>query len=177
VTGLVVGIPAMMLNLTFVTDLTSIGTLFAFIIVCAGILILQSQDKDEGPSKGFRVPYISGRYIVLPLLVAVAVGSYFYNPGYWNNFFTGAEASLLSWEETPTIFFVIISIYVGILSYTRKLSLIPVLGLLSCLFLMTEMGLSNWLRFIVWLLVGLVIYFTFGRKHSKLKAPRGAGGS
>ena len=168
ITGLVVGVPAMMLNLTVVTDLTSIGTLFAFIVVCAGVLMLQSRDQDQQPSRGFRVPYINGKYIVLPLLILTGVGSYFYNPVYWNAFFTGENASILSWEETPTILFFVFSLYIGILSYTKKLSLIPVLGLLSCLFLMTEMGLTNWLRFSVWLLIGLVIYFTFGRKHSKL---------
>ncbi len=167
ITGLVVGIPAMMLNLTFVTDLTSIGTLFAFIIVCAGVLTLR--DKEENaPSRGFKVPYINGKYIVMPLLILAAAGSYLYNPGYWNAFFTGEGSSIISWEETPTLLFIIISVYIGILSFRKRLSLIPVLGLLSCLFLMTEMGLSNWLRFTVWLLIGLVIYFTFGRRHSKL---------
>jgi APA family basic amino acid/polyamine antiporter len=168
ITGLVVGIPAMMLNLTVVTDLTSIGTLFAFIIVCAGILVLQNQKMEEDSKPGFQVPYINGKYIVLPLLVLTGFISYFYSPEYWNAFITGSEASLLSWEETPTILFVIISIWIGILSFRKSLSLIPVLGLLSCLFLMTEMGLTNWLRFIVWLLIGLIVYFTFGRRNSNL---------
>ncbi len=168
ITGIVVGIPAMMLNLTLVTDLTSIGTLFAFIIVCAGVLVLNERDNNDQEAPGFKVPYINGRYIVLPLLILTGFASYSFNQGYWNNFFTGETSSLFSWEETPTILFIVISIYIGILSFTRNLSLIPVLGLLSCLFLMTEMGISNWLRFIVWLLIGLVIYFTFGRRHSKL---------
>ena len=174
ITGLVVGVPAMMLNLTFVTDLTSIGTLFAFIIVCAGILMIHDkEDPEEPPARGFKVPYVNGKYIVLPMLILAALGSYFYNPAYWNAFFTGRGASVLSWEETPTIVFVIFSLFIGILSFRRNLSLIPVLGLLSCLFLMTEMGLSNWMRFIVWLLIGLIIYFSFGRKHSKLNASPG----
>ncbi len=168
ITGLVVGIPAMMLNLTVVTDLTSIGTLFAFIIVCGGVLMLQNLDDHNRVSGRFRVPYINGKYIVLPMLVVIGAASYYFNQEYWNAFISGEDASLFSWDETPTLLFVIFSVYIGVLSYKRNLSLIPVLGLLSCLFLMTEMGLSNWLRFIIWLLIGLVIYFTFGRKHSKL---------
>ena len=42
VTGFVVAVPALFLNLTLVTDLTSIGTLFAFVLVCAGVLVLQN---------------------------------------------------------------------------------------------------------------------------------------
>ncbi len=171
ITGLVVGIPAMMLNLTVVTDLTSIGTLFAFIIVCGGVLMLQNLDDHNRVPGKFRVPYINGKYIVLPMLVVIGAASYYFNQDYWNAFFSGEDASLFSWEETPSLLFLIFSVYIGVLSYRRNLSLIPVLGLLSCLFLMTEMGLSNWLRFIIWLLIGLVIYFTFGRKHSKLNGP------
>jgi len=43
-----------------------------------------------------------------------------------------------------------------------------VLGLLSCLFLMTKLGHSNWLRFLIWLGVGLVFYFSFSIKNSRL---------
>ncbi len=57
---------------------------------------------------------------------------------------------------------------ITVLSFTRKLSLIPVLGLLSCFYLMTEMGLKNWIVFAVWLLIGLVIYFGYSYRNSKL---------
>ncbi|MGS7457378.1 amino acid permease C-terminal domain-containing protein [Mycobacterium tuberculosis] len=42
------------------------------------------------------------------------------------------------------------------------------LGMVSCLYLLSTLGITNWLRFIIWLLLGLVIYFAYGRKHSKL---------
>ncbi|MGZ5303768.1 MAG: amino acid permease C-terminal domain-containing protein, partial [Bacteroidia bacterium] len=51
----------------------------------------------------------------------------------------------------------------------KNLSLIPVLGLLSCFYLMTELGYLNWVRFIAWLLIGLVIYFLFSYSNSKLR--------
>src|SRR5258708_2438512 len=67
-TGFVVGIPALFLNLDVVIALTSIGTLFAFVLVCGGVLMLQQQPT-RADSK-FRVPYISSRYI-LPLLFVI----------------------------------------------------------------------------------------------------------
>jgi len=50
----------------------------------------------------------------------------------------------------------------------KRLSLIPVLGVLSCAYLMTELGITNWIRFLVWLAIGLFLYFTYGSRHSKL---------
>ena len=50
----------------------------------------------------------------------------------------------------------------------ENLSLIPVMGLLSCLYLMTELGYTNWIRFLIWLGIGLVIYFTYSYKNSRL---------
>jgi hypothetical protein len=55
-----------------------------------------------------------------------------------------------------------------VLCFVKRLSLIPVMGLLSCGYLMTELGIHNWRRFIYWLAAGLVIYFFYGRHHSKL---------
>ncbi|MBK5285373.1 MAG: amino acid permease, partial [Bacteroidia bacterium] len=65
IAGLLVAIPALFLNLTEVTDLTSIGTLFAFILVCAGVLRLQMLPNP--PERKFKTPYINSRYIT-PLL-------------------------------------------------------------------------------------------------------------
>ena len=71
-------------------------------------------------------------------------------------------------HKIPMIFFVIVSVVLVILSLTKKLSLIPILGLLSCLYLMTELGVTNWIRFGVWLIVGMVIYFLYGYRNSHL---------
>jgi hypothetical protein len=64
--------------------------------------------------------------------------------------------------------FVTVATIVTILSIVKRLSLIPVLGLLTSFFLMTQLGTTNWTRFALWLLVGLVIYFLYSRKRSKL---------
>ncbi|HKR05991.1 MAG TPA: amino acid permease, partial [Bacteroidia bacterium] len=70
VTGFVVAIPALFLNLTIVTDLCSIGTLFAFVLVCGGVLMLQN--KTDIPRGKFRTPYINGK-IIVPVLFIVAI--------------------------------------------------------------------------------------------------------
>ena len=54
------------------------------------------------------------------------------------------------------------------LSFRKKFSLLPVLGLLINLYLMTQLGISNWTLFFVWLLIGLAVYFGYGYKNSKL---------
>ncbi len=69
-TGLFVAIPALFLNLDVVIALTSIGTLFAFVLVCGGILVLQNQA--DRPESRFKVPYVNGKYIV-PLLLAASM--------------------------------------------------------------------------------------------------------
>jgi amino acid transporter len=68
VVGFVVAVPALFLNLTMVTDLCSIGTLFAFVVVCAGVLVLQNQP--DVPRGKFKTPYINGKYIMPILFVA-----------------------------------------------------------------------------------------------------------
>ena len=71
-------------------------------------------------------------------------------------------------HKIPVICFIIIMIVLLVTSFVKKLSLIPVLGVLSCLYLMTELGVTNWMRFGVWLIFGLVIYILYGRSHSHL---------
>lgn len=169
ITGLVVAIPALFMNLTEVTDLTSIGTLFAFIVVCGGVLVLQ--DKKNKPETRFRVPYINSRYILLPAFIIVLFANIVYNLDYWTEYFrfSGVDNQLTMFlDKLPVILFLIITCFIVYKSFTKRLSLIPVLGLLSCLFLMSKLGYTNWLRFIIWLMIGIVIYFTFSIKNSKL---------
>ncbi|WP_242928329.1 amino acid permease [Pontibacter vulgaris] len=171
VTGFVVAVPALFMNLTEVTDLTSIGTLFAFVLVCGGILI--QQQKHEVPvGKGFRVPYVNAKY-VLPLLLIICIGLvYIYNQEGIAQFFSMTEGEASGWEvfqhKLPLIGFMLVTIVMVYLSFTRNLSLIPVLGLLTNLYLMTELGITNWSRFLAWLVLGLIIYFFYGYRHSKL---------
>ncbi len=163
VTGLVVAIPALFMNLTEVTDLTSIGTLFAFVLVCGGVLLLP-KDEDTSSKKRFKMPYINGKYIV-PLLMMI-LGAAFYNQIL--NLFNFNQSWEIIKEQIPFYLFMILAITMAILSFLKNLSLIPVLGLLSCSYLMTELGYTNWLRFLIWLGIGLVIYFCYGIRKSKL---------
>ena len=77
VTGFVVAIPALFLNLTMVTDLCSIGTLFAFVLVCAGVLVLQN--KTDIPRGKFKTPYVNSKYIVPVLIIAGMFYAFQYN--------------------------------------------------------------------------------------------------
>jgi amino acid transporter len=155
ITGLVVGIPALFLNLTVVTDLTSIGTLFAFVLVCGGVLLLP---REEAVAGRFHLPYINAKWIAPALFI---VGMIFF----WNTF-TGLFSGENIVHNFPYFLFVILSLSLTVLAFVKNLSLIPVLGLLSCFYLMAELDYESWLRFLIWLVVGLVIYFTYSYKHS-----------
>ena len=79
----------------------------------------------------------------------------------------------IGWHDVPMIFFTIVAVILTFFALWKKLSLIPVLGLLTNLYLMVHLGVTNWLRFGIWLVIGLTIYFLYGIKKSKLKgAPR-----
>lgn len=110
IAGLAVGIPAGVWDIGTFADLSNIGTLFAFIVVSAGVIVLRKKQPER--RRGFRVP-----------------GS--------------------PW--------------------------LPGISIVSCLVLMTALPLETWIRFVVWLVIGLTIYFTFGAKHSTLRAASEAG--
>ncbi|MCW3085566.1 MAG: putative amino acid-transporting permease [Bacteroidetes bacterium] len=234
VVGFVVAVPALFLNLTTVTDLCSIGTLFAFVLVCAGVLVLQN--KPNIPRGKFKTPYINSKYIMPVLLIAAVVLSFTYNKQATMDFLTNEkklndagsivtslkpeqistvkqyvvahdsaalqannndlEAYMSSFDETkyealiqtlplpenlkydsgfslfkhkiPMWIFIFISLGLIVWAFKENLSLIPMLGLVSCLYMMAELGISNWVGFGVWLLVGLLIYFGYSQKNSKL---------
>ncbi len=172
VTGFVVAVPALFMNLTEVTDLTSIGTLFAFVVVCGGVLFMDRSQKAEG---AYMVPYLSGRYILPLLLGAILAYTLLEEPEGWKAFLEwGTGRSFFEWavfqHKIPYLIFGLAALAMGVLSFLHRLSLIPVLGLLSCLYLMSELGYANWLRFGIWLGIGLVIYFFYSRRNSKLAA-------
>jgi len=94
-----------------------------------------------------------------------------YNRNYWYDFLTTINHENLFigiLDKFPMLLFILACLVIVWFSFTRKLSLIPVLGLLSCLFLMTKLGYTNWLRFLIWLGIRLILYFSYSRKHSKL---------
>ncbi|MEY4286631.1 MAG: hypothetical protein RL511_709 [Bacteroidota bacterium] len=167
VVGFVVAIPALFMNLTMVTDLCSIGTLFAFVLVCGGVLVLQN--KPDVPRGSFKTPYLNAGF-VLPFLFLGAL-IYFYQSNDLFNYLNFKSWSDFG-QKIPSLIFWLFSLFLTIVSVPKKLSLIPALGLLSCLYMMSEIPLQNWIYFGIWLLVGLLIYFTYSRKHSKLNPSR-----
>ena len=171
VTGLVVAIPALFMNLTEVTDLTSIGTLFAFVLVCGGILVMDSTGQHRG-KVGFKVPYYNGKYVVPLLMLSLVLLLYFFNPGGVQHFFSLTNGNEHGWEvfkhKIPLLGFILFCVVITFLSFRRSLSLIPVLGLITNLYLMTELGITNWSRFLIWLALGLLVYFFYGYRNSHL---------
>ena len=105
VAGFVVGIPAGLLDIGTVSNLSNIGTLFAFALVAGGVLILRYREPNR--PRAFRAP--------------------------------GGP-------------------------------LAPIITILTCLLLMAGLPITNWIRFFVWLAIGLVIYYNYGRKRSTLRA-------
>lgn len=164
-TGFVVGVPALFLNLDVVIALTSIGTLFAFVLVCGGVLVLQKQPNR--PQSKFRVPYMNSKYIIPALFLISVVLIARYAPEHFKNLFRE--------EGIPMLVFWIVAAIISVLSFLKNFSLIPVLGLLSCFYLMAQESHTNWYRFLIWLVIGLCIYFTYGYKNSRLAANDTAG--
>ncbi len=165
VTGLLVAIPALFLNITEVTDLTSIGTLFAFILVCAGVLKLNMQPNP--PERKFKTPYINAKYIVPIMFLLTIILNLLYNKEGVNEMLDFSSFDTFR-HQIPIWLFIITFSYISYLSFKKNLSLIIVLGLLSCLYLMAQLTIINWFRFFIWLLIGLIIYFLYGYNHSKL---------
>jgi hypothetical protein len=66
--------------------------------------------------------------------------------------------------------FIIEGAIISVLTFIKKFSVIPVMGVLFCSYLLLEIPALSWLWFLGWMAVGLVIYFLYGYGHSKLKA-------
>ncbi len=235
VTGFVVAVPALFMNLTMVTDLCSIGTLFAFVLVCAGVLVLQN--KKDIPRGKFKTPYINSKYIFSGALIIILISMFIFFKNDTLHFITNEreintpetiitlmtadelkneQKNIKNWQangikyntlleyleelnsnsivdygmavssleidyhkkyesgwglfkhKIPMWIFIITLFGLAIWSYKQNLSLIPLLGLVSCLYMMAQLTVYNWLYFSIWLLIGLVIYFSFSYKNSKL---------
>jgi len=177
VTGLVVGIPILFTDKTFVLDFTSIATLFAFVLVCGGVLLLPRKQKTPGR---FNMPFINSKLIfpliVLGAIVAISILFPEYFPGLFhfdfsaNEEYTKGAASFLD-VATPQISLIIfwgLCIILSVLAFIKQFSLIPLMGLTTCLYLLTGMTKTNWAWFLSWLALGLIIYFLYGYRKSKL---------
>lgn len=154
-TGIVVALPTQFMSLTTVTDLTSIGTLFAFILVCGGVLVLDRDPKF--PRGNFRLLYINSRYIFTPVVLAIIVGLWIHDPN---------DISIL--KHPHLIAFYGATLCLAYLSIRKRLSLIPLMGVEICFYLMTELSSTTWTGFVIWLSIGLICYFLYGRKNSRL---------
>ena len=167
VAGVLVAIPSLFMNLTEVTDLTSIGTLFAFILVSGGVLILQrdtGRKRGDGKSEGFRVPYFDSRHYLLVIWLAVIVIFWFVH----RHDSIAQLTEMVKVSGFPMVLFMAGAVVMTWLAVSRRLSLIPVLGLLTNFYLMAQLGTTNWLRFLIWLAIGLLIYFGYSRRHSRI---------
>ena len=102
-TGVAVGVCAMFTSIDEMVDLTNIGTLFAFILVCIGIWVLRKREPDR--PRTFKTPWVP---------------------------------------------------------------VIPLLGVLACMYLMLGLPWITWIRFALWLIVGMVVYFFYGFRRSRL---------
>ena len=158
-TGIVVAVPALFLNLGEVLSLTSIGTLFAFVLVCGGVLALEQQ-KDRPESK-FKVPYINSQFIYPVLLLAGIILI-------WVNVPSHFTEDIWTKDTWPMVVFWFIAIKMAALAFVKRFSLIPILGMMSCFYLMAQETHKVWMRFLIWLAIGLCVYFLYSYRNSKL---------
>jgi basic amino acid/polyamine antiporter, APA family len=169
IAGFGVGIPALFMNLTELTDLTSIGTLFAFALVCGGILLMDANPQGQNPR--FKVPYVNAKWIAPVLFI---IGLYLIDilfPTFYNELITDLSQTANGEKLGNAVImlaFLITWFVITIYCYLKNFSLIPVLGLLVNLYLMTQLGIHNWYRFFWWCLAGFVIYFIYSYRKSKL---------
>jgi amino acid transporter len=163
-TGIVVGVPIFFTDENLILDFTSIGTLFAFVLVCGGVLMLSPQSETEMEErKGkFKIPYINSKFIFPVLFIASSILVNYLFPTYFSDLFKDVVANI------PLLTFFAVCIVISVLAFLKNLSLIPVLGLISCCYLLTGMSTENWTWFGMWLVLGLIFYFSYGKKHSKL---------
>ena len=178
VTGLVVGIPILFTDKTFVLDFTSIATLFAFVLVCGGVLLIPRKEKIGGR---FHLPYINAQFI-FPLivlgaiLIAHAISKTYFTDMFHFDFSANADYTAgkktfmdLATPNISLIIFWISAVLLAFIAFIKKYSLIPLMGVITCMYLLTGMSKSNWQWFIGWLLLGVIFYFFYGYRNSKLK--------
>ncbi|MBS1925163.1 MAG: amino acid permease [Bacteroidetes bacterium] len=178
VTGLVVGIPILFTDKTFVLDFTSIATLFAFVLVCGGVLLIPRKEKIGGR---FHLPYINAQFI-FPLivlgaiLIAHTISKTYFTDMFHFDFSANADYTAgkktfmdLATPNISLIIFWISAVLLAFIAFIKKYSLIPLMGVITCMYLLTGMSKSNWQWFIGWLLLGAIFYFFYGYRNSKLK--------
>jgi len=146
-TGVFVAVFAAVASIDEMVDLTNIGTLFAFILVCAGTIVLRVSDPDR--PRPFRVPSGWGWTGVLYALLAVGV-------------------LLLPAGTLGTAGKIVALVVAAAVFAASQRHIFPILGILSCLYLIYFLPPTSWLRFAAWLNFGFVIYVGYGAVHSRL---------
>ncbi len=180
ITGFFVVVPMLFIDSNTVLDLCSMGTLFAFVLVCAGVLKLQV--TPNAPRGKFRTPYINGKWIYPALLLCAFLYLY-----------TQQHDALMDWlknapqpnedgemesgwalfqHKIPMWLFSLTCITLAVLAFKHQLSLIPMLGLVCCFYMMAQIPAKSWFGFFIWLVIGLFLYFGYGYKNSKLNTSR-----
>ncbi len=168
VTGFVVGVPILFTDENFVLDFTSIGTIFAFILVCGGVLLLPKRQDSEEAS--FKLKYINAQYI-FPLLLLFSIALIQFNiEGYFTELINFDLKSMF--HISHRIMWVLFGI-LAIFTYIYRWSLIPILGLSTCTYLLTGMKKENWIWFACWFVIGLILYFAYGYRKSNLAKAHG----
>jgi basic amino acid/polyamine antiporter, APA family len=164
-TGVLVAIPIFFVDINMVTDICSAGTLFAFCLVCGGVLKLR-MDPSAPPSK-FKTPYVNSKFIIPGLFFLSLVLMFIFQKETMDYYLKFESFNAFLTKIPVYSFFLGFAIF-SAMAFRFNFSLIPSLGLLCCFYMLSQLGYKNWLYFLVWLLIGLVIYFIYGRKHSKL---------
>ena len=163
VTGIIVAVPTLFMDSGLMTQLTSIGTLFAFVLVSGGVLVLPRQEGVR--TKGFRLPYFNGRYVV-PVLYILFLVLFRDRLGTAVRHITEVDL-----QEVLFLVFTLLALALTLATVLRKYSLIPVLGVLFCAYLLIEIPAIAWEWFFAWMAFGLTIYFLYGYRKSLLAAP------
>src|SRR5687768_6171771 len=112
VTGVLVAIPSLFMQSSLMTDLTSIGTLFAFVLVSGGVLLLPRLDNSI--KRGFKLPYINGKFIV-PVLVGLFI--FLSRNRISENFQNMGKDNL---QEVLFLVFILLSVCLGVLSFLKN---------------------------------------------------------
>jgi amino acid transporter len=166
ITGIMVALPTLFFNSQFVTDLASIGTLFAFMLVCAGILVT---DSFQPNSSGFRVTRFPGQ-IILPICF-VAYCALLPNlpqshqiQGDW------MPDDKFHYDRIPYAIFLMVFLGLSTAAVRYRWSAIPALGVVVNLYLIAGLGAANWIRFGIWCLIGLLVYTCYGYHYSRRRS-------
>jgi APA family basic amino acid/polyamine antiporter len=159
-TGVAVGVCSMFTSIDEMVDLTNIGTLFAFVLVCAGIIILRK--RDPGRQRTFKVAWVPLTPVWLFMPYAIWTLGEMHIP-------TRVVLTLICMLGLAGNIAALAQKVKGIQISDWLKTDLALAGILSCIYLMDGLPRVTWERFVLWLAIGLVLYFLFGYKRSKLR--------